>query len=346
MVKLIALDSKLLDLKSISNILGANFRNDQMCGNSYELLMELAGRICYNSIHGKGRDTKEYFKNILESEHYSILAHSWFCFELDSYSDRPISVSDIAFRWLSLEPGTFIFEKNYVHYMLVNLRTIMRWFNKDFLIADLSVANLDGSDFRLLFDIVNTLVFNIIEKFKLKNIFPGNLIPNIINNDNILTENEIDIVNGFPSEFRPITFWIKCSRSCSHELIRHNYNVAISQRSTRYVDESKSNFIHHPLTSNTWIDDEKISFDPFNLNRYKSAFAIHTESSGLDRKAARGIAARYLPHGIETQLVMTFPRFVLDNLFKYRINEHADAEIRQIAEDMKREMEAYDVYRT
>jgi thymidylate synthase (FAD) len=49
-------------------------------------------------------------------------------------------------------------------------------------------------------------------------------------------------------EHAQFTFFITgVSRGLTHELVRHRVGVAISQRSTRYVDEDESPWILHPL---------------------------------------------------------------------------------------------------
>lgn len=48
-----------------------------------------------------------------------------------------------------------------------------------------------------------------------------------------------------------------CWSGNSHELVRHGDWTAISQRSTRYVDESESEWVLHPLLGQAWADAPK-----------------------------------------------------------------------------------------
>lgn len=64
-----------------------------------------------------------------------------------------------------------------------------------------------------------------------------------------------DVEHGSVCEHATLTFFISTvSRGLTHELVRHRVGVAISQRSTRYVDENESPYVHHPLVE-AYVDD-------------------------------------------------------------------------------------------
>lgn len=330
--KLIAIDSLILSRDIIPN----NCRiEDQLVGTGFENLMEFAGRICYDSIHGLGRGTSEYFQNILDSEHYSILSHVWVGFAIEASEDF--------YKVLSLEPGVFLIDNKFssrspmASILIINLRALYR-------MAVLGVYQYDqiGIDWSEKTSSVSVPVRRTIEICAM--IAKESIAPHVFKNFNYSFDDNkfmerlksyIEIVR-IPDYFRPFSFHITCSRSCSHELIRHNYQVAISQRSTRFCDESNSKFVIHPKQST----DKAVSMPIISnmFSQYKEIFNKEFSES-KDRKTARGIAARYLPHGLETQLIMTFPYFVLENVFRYRLAPiGVDQEIYDIANEMKNQI--------
>ena len=64
----------------------------------------------------------------------------------------------------------------------------------------------------------------------------------------------LEVGHGSVMEHASFSFFLSnISRGCTHELVRHRVGVAISQRSTRYVDESVSAWVWHPLLAK--LDD-------------------------------------------------------------------------------------------
>ena len=61
-------------------------------------------------------------------------------------------------------------------------------------------------------------------------------------------EHIMDVDHGSVTEHASLSYFLSgVSRGLTHELVRHRVGVAISQRSTRYVDENESEWIWHPL---------------------------------------------------------------------------------------------------
>jgi len=64
-----------------------------------------------------------------------------------------------------------------------------------------------------------------------------------------------EVGHGSVTEHASISFYLdNISRGLTHELVRHRAGCAISQRSTRYVDESGSPWILHPLLEKLLVD--------------------------------------------------------------------------------------------
>lgn len=154
-------------------------------------------------------------------------------------------------------------------------------------------------------------------------------------------ENILKVGHGSVLEHASLTFFITgVSRGLTHELVRHRVGVAISQRSTRYVDESESPWIFHPLLHKKGVNYEKAlelakEVEEYAKKRYTTiAFllqhqlSIEGESLFNARKQARGAARGVLGNALETTLVWTTNIRTLRNCIEQRASGGADAEIR------------------
>jgi thymidylate synthase (FAD) len=160
--------------------------------------------------------------------------------------------------------------------------------------------------------------------------------------------------HGSVLEHATVTLLIqRVSRSLTHELVRHRVGTAISQRSTRYCDETDSPVIHHPLVvkalSNCEARDladfkEEIGYASFqNRKLYNSIYRLVNEyliESGVDKptakKQARGAARQYLENGLDTELIWTVNMRSMLNIIRQRGSLAADAEIRSFAVELCR----------
>lgn len=163
----------------------------------------------------------------------------------------------------------------------------------------------------------------------------------------------LDVNHGSVMEHASISFFLgNISRGCTHELVRHRVGVAISQRSTRYVDESTSNWIHHPLVEayeKAWLagdvdkttaPDDLIGNMAFRTETlaqetYRtvvSRLEAWLISRGTDkftaRKQARGAARGYLGNALCTEMIWTCNVRALRGIIDQRVKAAADAEIR------------------
>lgn len=171
-----------------------------------------------------------------------------------------------------------------------------------------------------------------------------------------------EVGHGSVTEHAVINFYLdNISRGCTHELVRHRTGCAISQRSTRYVDENESPWILHPLleklmdetapvtsmTENSVpldsqgrVSDMKLSLTVNIIQDYaKSAYNAVVEallnyliSNGIDkftaRKQARGAARGLLGNALCTSMVWSANIRAIRNCIEQRASPHADAEIR------------------
>lgn len=120
----------------------------------------------------------------------------------------------------------------------------------------------------------------------------------------------------------------------SHELVRHR--TGVSQRSSRFCDESESPWIPHPLL----LQDPELMAE-FDLVRGVGIAAYDKMvkylqdkmvAAGLDktsaRKQSRGAARGILGNALETQLIFTASIWHWKHMLGLRASEFADAEIR------------------
>ena len=150
--------------------------------------------------------------------------------------------------------------------------------------------------------------------------------------------------HGSVTEHVTLNFFITgVSRGLTHELVRHRHSN-ISQRSTRYVDESESDWQLHPLIVKYQHKIDKvgtISAIALAKSAYKS-IAADLESlliaDGIEktaaRKQARGAARGMLGNALETELVWSCNVRSLRNFLEQRASEFADAEIRLLANEI------------
>ncbi len=156
-------------------------------------------------------------------------------------------------------------------------------------------------------------------------------------------EHILAVGHGSVLEHASISFYLSgISRGCSHEWVRHRVGVAISQRSTRYVDETESPMEWHPLISRLipQLPEEPEFIEAVSDLRsfYRTVYGGLVEGliargveSGTARKQARGAARGLLPGALSTAMVWTANIRALRHIIAMRASEHADGEIRLLA---------------
>jgi thymidylate synthase (FAD) len=155
----------------------------------------------------------------------------------------------------------------------------------------------------------------------------------------------LDVDHGSVLEHAQFTFRISgVSRALTHELVRHRVGVAISQRSTRYVDESDADYVVHPaLGAESLVTfDARISARDAYI-RVADGIEKSLIARGVDklqaRKQARGAARFYLGNGIETSLIWSANVRALRHVIQMRATDAADAEIRALAVELLKVMQ-------
>ncbi len=170
------------------------------------------------------------------------------------------------------------------------------------------------------------------------------------------------------TEHVTLTFFLSgISRGLTHELVRHRVGVAISQRSTRYVDENESTWALHPLLNeffaslehaparasngeqvelslqqktNHVIDTAKRTYRDV-VERLQSWLIAKGADKFTARKQARGAARGLLGNALMTEMVWTCNLRTLKTVLGQRAKGAADAEIRLLANRLYEEALPY-----
>lgn len=300
-------------------------REDQMCGMIAEKLCEMAGRICYDSL-GKGRSSIDYHKHILQVKHYSIYEHFNVTIEVE---DSRENVEIFANR-----PGVWMIPGEDCYRVSLNLRSVLDWDNFNHL----------GNNPLMQGKVQNTLHY-----------FAPNVIsqPNVISKDGWSTP--FTVVKPVHDEEKWVSLYLSCSRGVSHEQVRHKYRTAVSQRSTRYVDESTSGYVIHPLIQNAsqkmtpsngislLVQDAAVQMGSVYQNVCEALQAHLTGegvSPGSARKQARGAARGVLGNALRTEMIFSASVAQWRRMIEMRLTDAADAEIRMMYEKVLGELRA------
>lgn len=325
-------------------------RDDQLQGTLAEQVCELACRVCYDSLGNKrSRSTEANLQHIMQVGHLSVMEHFHRTFAL-FYSDatrRGAIVEALAQRpgvyWRFGGGGSGTVR------ITMNPRAALEW---------------DAVTERIGFHqpgYPQELAFSI-----------GQLLRNEWNNEAPILFPERGPEPG-PSDFaalgigslhptapdHPSEVWIglymEGSRGFSHELVRHGNYTAISQRSTRYVNEDESPWDWHPLIHDYIADKRAVEQDlpqqfvemlqgcednasevyrtivstlrPWLLEKIPEGDPYRKTTA---RKQARGAARGFLGNALRTAVIFTANVSQWRHMMRMRAADAADAEIRLI----------------
>lgn len=134
------------------------------------------------------------------------------------------------------------------------------------------------------------------------------------------------------------------SRTFSHEHVRHRVGTAISQRSQRYVDESKSPSISQPLINanpeakKIWEDavaNSKAAYDKLILLISNDLTQASPEASKVEiRKIVRSAARSVMPNATETVIFWSANARTLRHYIQLRGTPEAELEIQRVAKEL------------
>ncbi len=137
------------------------------------------------------------------------------------------------------------------------------------------------------------------------------------------------------------------SRSFTHELVRHRAGFGYSQLSQRYVDESTADFVEPDCIA---ADAELHAIWQAAVEQAHAAYCRLVDAlqerfkdepdRTLRRKLARQAARSVLPNATETKIFVTGNGRAWRHFIEMRANEHAEVEIRRVAVQILRLLQA------
>lgn len=257
-------------------------KEGQLVGTELENFGELCGRICYDSL-GKGRGSHDFHQNILDTHHYNIYEGCVRTFETIKHPSVPVTLLN--------RPGVWCVDDGNNWRITLNARAVIEWDRHTKIPSPTEKSIRDG--FRTWY---------------------YTFMPWVIKKPEIPSSFELKPVEPKFEHEMWISLWLKTSRAVSHEQVRHRWMCHLSQRSTRYCDETKTERIEHPLIRAYRAECGPIEAADDFKNRSNAVYQevydkLHPwlVAQGMDarsaRKQARGVAREYLEHQLATQMI-------------------------------------------
>lgn len=307
----------------------------QLQGTPLEQLAELCGRVCYDSLGSeKSRDSAAYHRHIQEVGHLSVYEHCNVTI-LTSYDGGSIA-SAIALSALMNRPGVWLNVRGSQLRVTLNFRALLEF------------AEFSNGLPESLSNGANWLKMNL--RAAACREMPA-AFGDVIDTYTEYTTT-YSLVEPECQEEQWISLLMCGSRGMSHELVRHGDFTAISQRSTRYVNEDESPWVEHPLVTvyGDGTDDVALPCGTTPIGTHSlewetaEAFCKRIYSEAVDglqpwlvgrgvdkftaRKQARGAARGYLGNALYTELIFSASVAQWRRMLKQRCSDAADAEIR------------------
>ena len=328
-------------------------RADQMQGTPWEQLIELAGRQCYDSMN-TGRGSEAYHVHWQHVNHASIAEHPFATVEITFASvDRAVEAVTAFLNRPCLWVETRFQGREPSIRATVNPRHVREW-------EDHSVRTGRG---RMAQCLATWTLLREVTQDLAPRILPGVCETTKVEAaKDFLGVEDVRLAEPEVDEERWVTIQCIGSRGFSHEICRHGDWTGISMRSTRYVDESESPWVMHPLLSKfiqSQIDaghvdrvGETAGPEAFELTMLRSgiqdsvgcARSLYQRvvknlepwlvARGVDkftaRKQARGAARGFLGNALQTELIFSFNVAQGLHILNMRASNAADAEIREV----------------
>lgn len=308
-------------------------REDQLRGTTLEKLCEIAGRTCYDSF-GSGRSSADYHEHLLNVRHLSVHEHATFTVELDTASLPDVSL----FAVFQNRPGCWLRVISTTRARVtLNLRSVLEWDAWSHSLIDVRDEYVSLAACNVVGNAIKRVAYE-----KARAIL-GHLCVEV-------SALQASIVSPETDDERWVSLFLTGSRGFSHEQVRHGDFTAISQRSTRYVDESESAWVTHPLLGR-WLEESRtknplahdhvrVMLDGVVTKSQKSYDVLvqvlenWLSDQGIDkltaRKQARGAARGYLGNALYTEMLFTASVSQWRRMLSQRACQAADAEIRQV----------------
>lgn len=301
-------------------------RADQLAGTPHEQLCELAGRVCYDSL-GQGRDSPCYHAHIHEVKHYSVYEHAGVTVRLPARGEAEAIALLAATR---ARPGVSARLSGSDVLLRANYRALLEW-DRWTPPGEPQLADAAERAYAACLHYATLAGPRIVQACRAVEAPspPGKPV-----------ENPTD------EHHQWVTLFLQASRGWSHEMVRHGDGTAISQRSTRYVDEADTPWETHPLVT-AWLAETGLSSpaealgDDWPVPTARRAYArlveelqawlVHRGASRFTaRKQARGAARGLLGNALQTEMVFSASVAQWRWMLSQRGSAAADGEIRRV----------------
>jgi thymidylate synthase (FAD) len=137
-----------------------------------------------------------------------------------------------------------------------------------------------------------------------------------------------------PYEHTLISFRITSEIATHIHVLKHRVGVSVSSQSQRYM-ELKEDIYYVPEDWPVELRQDYLDHMHRCFTLYHNTIA-HLEAYGIDRKRAKESARFILPYATQIRYRVTFNLLSFVHFQKLRNSEHAQVEIRLIAEEMLR----------
>lgn len=332
-------------------------RPDQMTGSLVEQVVELAVRICYDSLGKKrARNTEDNLAHILDVRHWSTLEHPHRTIELrmvrNGLRDMALALLNRPGVWVRYDSG----EEETLR-ITTNPRTILEWdlWTKVLEIDSPSYmvheATVLGAVLKCLWSRECPLLIHLEEELRETYDYDW---PGL---QDLADARDVRFVEPETDRERWISLYLSGSRGLSHEQVRHGDWTAISQRSTRYVGEDQSPWIWHPLLQK-YLDDPSVEhverralrqrleeteeacrkiygrlvsqMQPWLKKDLDRRDPQGPYNGATARKQARGAARGFLGNALSTDMIFSASVAQWRHMLYMRAADAADAEIRML----------------
>lgn len=307
-------------------------KTGQLIGTQRELVSEVSGRACYDSL-GTGRDSKSFHEHLLDVKHWSVYEHPWFTVNLGLMTNG--TIRDVLLALIN-RPAIIVTYIDHNLRVTLNARHLLEWdewTTKSGIPVSMSGWSMQKDLFETFVRLARPLMPQILQRLAV--------------NDFASSFTEASIVPPVVEQEQFISLFLSGSRGFSHEQVRHRFSM--SQRSTRFCDETDSAWVEHPLTTQYFEDTGNIHA-PGLRGDIDGAIAacrnvyirlvdqlqdfVKAKNPKLDntsaRKQARGAARGYLGNALATEMVYTASVMNWKHMIAQRGTVFADAEIRHL----------------
>lgn len=294
--------------------------------NRPEELIELCGRICYDSQDRiEPGSARKFCEKLKKSGHTSVFEHANIVLEVSGKTSVAIKYMAEVYEEYTGLPSFLRFDpmgKHKRHFVSGNVRawdTVLNYMSKTVFCSIPSCAiNALGSYFTM-FDATS---------WQKRSWYCHNSKEYTAS---VITPDQLS--KWARERHTTATFFITCDRGISHELVRHR-TASFSQQSTRYCKANKDGNIGYLMPSVQCISDSN------NWRRVNAAmFDAETRYKAMLKDGASPqIARAVLPTCLATKLYMTMTIERWRDFLKLRLDPAAHPDMRVIAEQIQQQL--------